>query len=82
MDFSSDVSSALLKRAKEIDSLLSGVAEHHPYWAAAYYLTQALALLFENWDRDLSKEELEELEWYIEKAGDAARALRDRARSA
>lgn len=67
-DFSGDVSSALLKRARELDSLLSGVAEHHPYWTAAHYLVAALEGLFEKWNADLSREELEELLWYIDKA--------------
>ncbi len=70
-----DVAEALLKRAREIDSLLSGVAEHHPYWPAAHYLTQALQTLFEKWRADLSREEVEELLWYIEKARESLERL-------
>ncbi|MBP1449048.1 MAG: hypothetical protein JZD41_03390 [Thermoproteus sp.] len=77
MDFHCDVSSALLKKARELDSLLAGVAEHHPYWAPSYYMTQALALLFERWNGGLSGDELEQLTWYIEKAGEAVRRLKE-----
>ncbi|WP_231818719.1 hypothetical protein [Thermoproteus tenax] len=68
MDFSTDVSASLLRRVREIESVLSGVAEHHPYWPAAHYLTQALSLLFERWNGRLTQEELEEIKWYLEKA--------------
>lgn len=72
----SDIAEALLKRAREIDSLLSSIAEHHPYWPAAHYLTQALQALFEKWNTDFSDEELDELMWYIDKAKDSLQKLR------
>ncbi|MGC9169737.1 MAG: hypothetical protein ACP5HD_03225 [Thermoproteus sp.] len=75
-DFSGDVSSALLRRAREISSLLSGVAEHHPYWPAAHYLAQAMEMLFEKWNADLTEAELDELLWHLEKARDALQRLK------
>ncbi len=74
----SEVSEALLKRAREIDSILSGVAEHHPYWPAAHYLTQALQMLFEKWTTDLTERELEELLWYLDKARESLHKLASR----
>ncbi len=48
---------------KDVLELAYTTAEHHPYWAILYNASEIINILLEHWDDDLSKEEIEEVEW-------------------
>jgi|GEM_PF-1007778 len=48
---------------KDVLELAYTTAEHHPYWAILYNASEIINILLERWDDDLSKEEIEEVEW-------------------
>ena len=58
-----------LSRAKngleDVSELAYTTAEHHPYWNLLYSCSQISKTVLEKWYGDLSKEELEEIEWSI-----------------
>ena len=40
-------------------------AEHHPYWGLLYNCVQTASLILEKWDKDLSDDDLLEIQWMI-----------------
>ncbi|MEM1598207.1 MAG: hypothetical protein QXP31_06440 [Pyrobaculum sp.] len=73
-----DVTSAMFRRIEELQRLADSIAEHHPYWPALHYALQFISRLVENWHRDFTAEELEELKWYVEKIQDSLAKLQIR----
>jgi hypothetical protein len=59
-----------LERAKagleDVAELAYTTAEHHPYWNLLYNGSQILKIVLEKWNETLTKEELEEIDWYAE----------------
>jgi hypothetical protein len=58
-----------LSRAKngldDVSELAQTTAEHHPYWNFLFNCSQISKTILEKWNDNLSKEELEEIEWSI-----------------
>jgi len=50
---------------EDILELSFTTAEHHPYWNFLYNCSQISKIVLEKWDDEVSKEEFEEIEWYI-----------------
>jgi hypothetical protein len=52
-------------------------AEHHPYWALLYHCTQIGKLSLDKWNDDLTKVELEEIEWSIDELKNTCKKLKE-----
>lgn len=50
----------------ELIELSYTTAEHHPYWGILYNTTEIIRSILENWDKELSKDELDELRWRVD----------------
>ncbi len=61
---------------KDVLELAYTTAEHHPYWAILYNASEILNILLEHWDDDLSKEEIEEVEWRVNELKTAIERLK------
>jgi hypothetical protein len=70
-----------LSRAKngidDVVELAYTVAEHHPYWGLLYNCTQIGKTALDNWDDNLSKEELDEIDWSIDELKNACKKLKE-----
>lgn len=81
--FGENISS--LSRAKsgleDVTELAYTTAEHHPYWAFLYHCTQISKIPLEKWDDELTKEELDEIEWSIDELKNTCKKLKERSES-
>lgn len=70
-----------LLRAKnglhDVAELSYTVAEHHPYWNVLYQSVQISKTLLEKWNDDLSKSELDEIQWSIRELEHGCKKLRE-----
>ncbi len=70
-----------LSRAKngleDVSELANTTAEHHPYWNLLYSCSQISKTLLEKWNDDLSKDELEEIEWSIKELRHTCNKLKE-----
>lgn len=62
---------------EEVAELAYAVAEHHPYWGLLYNCTQIGKTTLDKWNDDLSKEELDEIEWSIAELKNTCKKLRE-----
>ena len=62
----------------EITELAYTVAEHHPYWNLLYQCAQISRTILDKWEDDLSKDELEEIEWSIKELGHSCKKLKEK----
>ena len=62
----------------EIAELAYTVAEHHPYWNLLYQCAQISRTILDKWEDDLSKEELEEIEWSIKELEHSCKKLKEK----
>jgi len=62
----------------EITELAYTVAEHHPYWNLLYQCAQISRTILDKWEVDLSKEELEEIEWSIKELEHSCKKLKEK----
>lgn len=70
-----------LSRAKngleDVSELANTTAEHHPYWNILYSCSQISKIILEKWNDDLTKDELEEIEWSIKELQHTCRKLKE-----
>jgi len=70
-----------LSRAKngleDVSELAYTTAEHHPYWNLLYSCSQISKIVLEKWYGDLSKEELEEIEWSIKELQNTCNKIKE-----
>ncbi len=70
-----------LARAKngleDFSELAYTTAEHHPYWNLLYNCSQISKIVLEKWQGDLSKEELEEIEWSIKELQNTCNKIKE-----
>lgn len=70
-----------LSRAKNgmenVADLAYTVAEHHPYWGLLYNCTQIGNIALEKWNDNLSKDELDEIDWLIEELKNTCKKLKE-----
>ena len=52
-------------------------AEHHPFWALLYHCTQIGKISLDKWNEELTKEELDEIEWSIDELKNTCKKLRE-----
>ncbi len=75
-----DHSISSLSRAKsgldEVTEFAITVAEHHPYWGLLYQCCQICQIALEKWDKNISKEEIEEIKWSIAQLDDTCEKLK------
>ncbi|KAG2478230.1 MAG: hypothetical protein NPMRTH1_670012 [Nitrosopumilales archaeon] len=62
----------------DITELAYTVAEHHPYWNLLYQCAQISRTILDKWKDDLSKEELEEIEWSIKELEHSCKKLKEK----
>ncbi len=70
-----------ISRAKhgleDISELSYTTAEHHPYWALLYHCTQIGKLTLDKWNDDLTKDELDEIEWSLKELKNTCEKLKE-----
>jgi hypothetical protein len=70
-----------LSRAKngieDVAELAYTVAEHHPYWGLLYNCTQIAKNALDKWDDNLSKDELDEIDWSIDELKNTCKKLKE-----
>ena len=70
-----------LTRAKygfeDISELSYTAAEHHPYWALLYHCTQIGKLTLDKWNDELTKDELDEIEWSLKELKNTCEKLKE-----
>ena len=70
-----------LVRAKngmeEVAELAYTVAEHHPYWGLLYNCAQIGKISLDKWNTELSKDELNEIEWSIDELKNTCKKLKE-----
>lgn len=69
---------SLAKNGMEgVSELAYTTAEHHPYWALLYHCTQIGKLSLDKWKDELTKEELDEIEWSIDELKNTCKKLKE-----
>ena len=70
-----------LSRAKsgleDVAEFAYTAAEHHPYWALLYHCEQIAKIPLEKWNDDITKKELDEIEWSIDELKNACKKLKE-----
>ncbi len=70
-----------LSRAKnglaDVSELAFTTAEHHPYWNLLYQSVQISKTVLEKWNEDLSKSDVEEMQWSIKELEHVCKKLRE-----
>ena len=70
-----------ISRAKngidDVAELAYTVAEHHPYWGLLYNCTQIAKIALDKWDDNLSKDELDEIDWSIDELKNTCKKLKE-----
>jgi len=70
-----------LARAKhgfeDISELSYTTAEHHPYWALLYHCTQIGKITLDKWNDELTKDELDEIEWSLKELKNTCEKLKE-----
>ena len=62
---------------EDVSELAYTVAEHHPYWGLLYNCTQIGKIALDKWNDDLSKEELDEIDWSIAELKNTLKKLKE-----
>lgn len=52
-------------------------AEHHPYWAILYNSSQIIKTTLDKWNSNLSKDDLDELQWSIKELEHTCKRLKE-----
>ncbi len=70
-----------LSRAKkgidDVSEYAYTTAEHHPYWALLYHCTQVGKISLDKWNDNLTKDELDEIDWSIDELKNTCKKLRE-----
>ena len=70
-----------ISRAKngidDVAELAYTVAEHHPYWGLLYNCTQIAKIALDKWDDNLSKDELDEIDWSLDELKNTCKKLKE-----
>lgn len=53
-------------------------AEHHPYWALLYNSGQIIKTTLDKWESDLSKDDIEEIDWLIKELEHSCKKLKEK----
>lgn len=63
---------------EDVSELAYTTAEHHPYWGLLYNACQISKTVLEKWSATLTKEELDEIAWYVDELKNINGKLRER----
>ena len=70
-----------LARAKngleDVAEMSYTVAEHHPYWNLLYQCSQISKTILEKWEGELSKEEIDDIEWSLDELKNTCEKLKN-----
>ena len=53
------------------------VAEHHPYWNLLYQCSQMAKTILEKWEGQLTKEEIDDIEWSLDELKNTCEKLKN-----
>ena len=71
-----------LARAKnglnDITELAYATAEHHPYWNLLYNCSEITNTILEKWKGDLSKNDLDDIQWYVKELQQSLEKIADK----
>ena len=67
-----------LSASTEILDLAYTTAEHHPYWALLYHGSEISRLALENWELDLTSDDIAEIAWRCEEIKGALQKFKNR----
>jgi len=71
-----------ISRAKtgleDLAELAYTTAEHHPYWSLIYHSSQISKITLDKWDEDLTKEEIDEIEWSVDELKNNCKRLKEK----
>jgi len=71
-----------LARAKnglnDVEELAYTTAEHHPYWNVLYNSSEIANTILEKWNDDLSKKDVEEIEWAIKEIAQTLEKIKEK----
>jgi len=62
---------------EDVAELAYTVAEHHPYWGLLYNCVQIGKTALDKWNENLSKEELDEIDWSISELKNTCEKLKE-----
>ena len=62
----------------DLEELAVTTAEHHPYWNLLYQCSQISKTTLEKWENELTKEELEEIEWSLDELKNTCKKLKEK----
>lgn len=62
---------------EDVAELAYTVAEHHPYWSLLYNCVQIGKTALDKWNENLSKEELDEIDWSISELKNTCEKLKE-----
>lgn len=62
---------------EDLTELAYTTAEHHPYWNLLYNCSQISKSLLDKWTDNLTKDELEEIEWSIKELQHTCKKLKE-----
>lgn len=66
---------------EDVSELAYTTAEHHPFWNLLYQSSQISKLVLEKWNENLTKEELDEISWCVDKLKQSSEKLSERSDS-
>lgn len=74
-----------LRQAKrglaDIEEMAQTAAEHHPYWRLLNSTLESLRIILDNWEGDISEEDLEDIRWAASSLSDAIQKQMDKSAS-
>ena len=62
----------------DLEELAITTAEHHPYWNLLYQCSQISKTILEKWEDEISREELEEIEWSLDELKNTCEKLKEK----
>lgn len=63
---------------EDLAELAYTTAEHHPYWNLIYHSSQISKITLDKWDDNLTKEELDEIEWSVDELKNNCKKLKEK----
>ena len=73
--------SSLAKAKNGLDDVLElsyTTAEHHPFWNLLYHCSEISKTTLEKWTSDLTKDELDEIQWSIDELKNSCSKLQEK----
>ena len=62
---------------EDVSELANTTAEHHPYWGLLYHCAQISKTTLDKWDDEISKDELDEIDWSIDELKNMCKKLKE-----